>query len=66
MNKIFIVDDQKQNLYLLKTLLAGHGYQVLEATNGAEALELARANPPDVIISDILMPIMDGFSLCRE
>ena len=66
MNKILIVDDQKQNLYLLKTLLAGHGYQVLEATNGAEALELARANPPDVIISDILMPIMDGFSLCQE
>lgn len=66
MNKILIVDDQKQNLYLLKTLLSGHGYQVLEATNGAQALELARANPPDVIISDILMPIMDGFSLCQE
>ena len=66
MNKILIVDDQKQNLYLLKTLLGGHGYQVLESTNGAEALELARANPPDVIISDILMPVMDGFSLCLE
>jgi PAS domain S-box-containing protein len=66
MNKILIVDDQKQNLYLLKTLLGGHGYQVLEATNGAEGLELARANPPDIIISDILMPVMDGFSLCKE
>jgi putative nucleotidyltransferase with HDIG domain len=65
MNKILIVDDQKQNLYLLKTLLGGHGYQVLEATNGAEALQLAKANPPDVIISDILMPVMDGFSLCQ-
>ena len=65
MNKILIVDDQKQNLYLLKTLLAGNGYQVLEATNGAEALQLAKANPPDVIISDILMPVMDGFSLCQ-
>jgi len=66
MNKILIVDDQQQNLYLMKTLLGGHGLQVLEATNGAEALELARTNPPDIIISDILMPVMDGFSLCQE
>ena len=66
MNKILIVEDQEQNLYLLKTLLGGHGYQVMEATNGVEALSLARATPPDVIISDILMPVMDGFSLCQE
>src|SRR5690349_18029180 len=66
MNKIFIVDDQEQNLYLLKTLLRGHGYQVMEATNGVLALELARINPPDLIISDMLMPVMDGFSLCQE
>jgi CheY-like chemotaxis protein len=66
MNKVLIVDDQQQNLYLMKTLLEGHGYQVVEATNGAEALELARIDPPDVIISDILMPVMDGFALCQE
>jgi putative nucleotidyltransferase with HDIG domain len=66
MKKILIVDDQQQNLYLMQTLLRGHGYQVLEATNGAEALELARTNPPTVVISDILMPVMDGFSLCQE
>ena len=66
MSKILIVDDHRQNAYLLKSLLTGSGYQVLEASNGAEALELARANPPDVIISDILMPVMDGFSLCHE
>jgi signal transduction histidine kinase len=66
MNKILIVDDQQQNLYLLRALLGGHGYQVREATNGAVALELARADPPEIIISDILMPVMDGFSLCHE
>ena len=66
MNKVLLVDDQEQNLYLLKALLGGNGYQVLEAANGAEALALARLNRPDVIISDILMPVMDGFSLCKE
>jgi putative nucleotidyltransferase with HDIG domain len=66
MKKILIVDDQPQNVYLLKSLLGGHGYHVDEATNGMEALELARGNPPELIISDILMPIMDGFSLCQE
>jgi len=66
MNRILIVDDQQQNLYLMKTMLEKHGYQVLEATNGAEALEIGKTNLPDVIISDILMPVMDGFSLCQE
>jgi putative nucleotidyltransferase with HDIG domain len=66
MKKILIVDDQGQNLYLLKTLLGGHGYQVDRATNGVEALELARDDPPELIISDILMPVMDGFSLCQQ
>jgi len=66
MNKILIVDDQEQNLYLLKSLLGGHGYQVIQATNGAEALGLAKIDPPHMIISDILMPVMDGFSLCQE
>ncbi len=65
MKQILIADDSADNLYLLNALLSGHGYVVIEARNGAEALERARADVPDLIISDILMPEMDGFTLCR-
>lgn len=66
MKKILIVDDIPQNLYMLEVLLTTNGYEIEEAANGIEALEIARKNPPEVIVSDILMPGMDGFSLCRE
>ena len=65
MKKMLIVDDNPQNLYMLQILLETNGYEVVQASNGREALKLASKTPPDMIISDILMPVMDGFSLCH-
>ncbi len=66
MATIFVVDDNEQNQYLLDLLLKGHGYDVVLLNNGIEALDAARKSPPSLIISDILMPGMDGFGLCRQ
>ena len=66
MKKVLVVDDRTENVYLLQTLLEGHQFAVQTAGNGAVAFELARQDPPQLIISDILMPVMDGFMFCRK
>jgi PAS domain S-box-containing protein len=63
--KVLIVDDNSANLYLLKSIMSGQGWEVLEAENGKTALETARLQRPSLIVSDILMPVMDGYEFCR-
>jgi PAS domain S-box-containing protein len=64
--KILIVDDNQENRCILETLLTGNDYEIVCAADGIEALEKVAAEPFDLIISDILMPRMDGFQLCHE
>ena len=57
----------KQRIFtFLKKFLQGNECTTVSASNGAEALATALKNPPDMVVSDILMPVMDGFTLCRE
>ena len=65
MDHVLIVEDHEENRDLLKMLLEANGYRVTAAGDGLEALAAARRDPPDAIVSDVLMPKMDGFSLCR-
>ena len=64
--KILIVDDNADDRVLLERALTNEGYSVSSATNGVLALESALDSSPDLIISDIMMPEMDGFELCRR
>lgn len=64
--RILIVDDQYINRYLLEKLLSGSGYTVISAEDGLQALEIVNHEQIDLIISDILLPRMDGFQFCKE
>jgi CheY-like chemotaxis protein len=63
---ILVVDDKQEARYFLEYLLKENNYNISCAANGKEALGILHEKKVDVIISDILMPVMDGFQLCRE
>src|SRR5207244_2278307 len=64
--KILVVEDDPSSLEFLRSLLSHSGYQVITAENGEQALDKAKADPPDLVVSDILMPSMDGFELAQK
>jgi len=63
--KILVVDDEETNLNLLMKCLASQHYDVETAANGKEAVEKSKSYCPDLIILDIMMPVMDGYEACR-
>ena len=66
MPRILVADDSAEARQILRAVLTHAGHEVVEAENGAEALKRAQAEPFDLVISDGLMPVMDGFRLCLE
>jgi two-component system sensor histidine kinase/response regulator len=66
LGRVLVVDDQDANRSLLRDLLEAQGHEVIEAIDGAEALQRVATTAPDVILLDIGMPGMDGFEVCRR
>ncbi len=63
---ILVVDDDPKQLVLIRDLLRLSGFTTIEATGGEQGIELAKSKKPDLILMDILMPKVDGYTACRE
>ncbi|HEX5166909.1 MAG TPA: response regulator [Thermomicrobiales bacterium] len=63
--RILVVDDDRPIRDVISTVLKEAGYDILQAIHGGEAIALVDDAPPDLIISDLMMPIVDGIELCR-
>src|SRR5580692_11026804 len=66
MSTILIVDDLSANRHFLVTLLRGQGHRLVEAADGRKGLAAVQAEAPDLVITDILMPVMDGYEFGRQ
>ncbi|MBC8263474.1 MAG: response regulator [Anaerolineales bacterium] len=64
--KILVIEDNEQNLYLITFILEKNGYQVVQARDGREGIELAGRVKPTLILLDIQLPVMDGYAVARE
>jgi len=62
---ILLIEDNEQNRYLATFLLEQHGYKILSALNGPQGIEMAQASMPDLILLDIQLPGMDGYTVAR-
>ncbi|MEO0949350.1 MAG: response regulator, partial [Cyanobacteria bacterium J06641_5] len=63
---ILVVDDTKENLHLLVTMLGSHEYLIRPTPSGHQALRVAKTDPPDLILLDIKMPDIDGYQVCQQ
>ena len=66
MTRILVVDDEPLYTHLLKVNLEPEGYEVITASNGAEALEIVAARKPDLVVLDVMMPVLDGITACER
>ena len=66
MFRILVVDDEPDERFLLRRMLEREGYEVLDASDGAAALAIVRESPLDLILTDMMMPVMDGQELIRR
>ncbi|MBO0902263.1 response regulator [Jiella sonneratiae] len=64
--KVMIVEDNELNMKLFRDLLAAHGYDTVQTRSGLEAVDLARANRPDLILMDIQLPEISGLDVTRQ
>lgn len=66
MTQLLIIDDESQIRSMLRQMLEQEGYDVIEASNGEEGIKLYREKPADLVITDILMPVKEGFTTIME
>ncbi len=64
--RILVIEDNEQNIYLVTFILEKHGYEVIQARTGIQGLEMARKHSPTIILLDIQLPEMDGYTVARE
>lgn len=65
-HKILVADDDSNMLFMVSEILARQGYEVFQAVNGDQALKDARSLHPDLMVLDIMMPVIDGIEVCRR
>jgi CheY-like chemotaxis protein len=66
MKTILVIEDNEQNLYLVTFILEKNGYQVIQARDGREGIEMATQAMPALILLDIQLPVMDGYAVVQE
>ena len=66
MKKILVVEDNENNLYMMKFLLEENGYQVVEARDGVEGVKMAAIEKPDLILMDMQLPLLNGYEATKQ